>query len=94
MFPCGSTLFINFPNKNVQNITEIDVSLCELFRERMCFMGTQKNRLNETLVVVFCIQTHIFVRFGPSVNLQENNKFYIHFYLQPNSSANTTESSL
>ena len=34
-FPCRSTLFINFPNKNVQNITEIDMSLCELFRERM-----------------------------------------------------------
>ena len=31
----GSTLFINFPNKNAQNITEIDVSLCELFGERM-----------------------------------------------------------
>ena len=30
MFLCGSTLFINFPNKNVQNITEIDVFLCEL----------------------------------------------------------------
>ena len=26
--------FVNFSNKNVQNITEIDVSLCELFRER------------------------------------------------------------
>ena len=26
MFPCGSALFINFLNKNVQNITEIDVS--------------------------------------------------------------------
>ena len=38
MFPCGSTLFINFPNKNVQNITEIaeiNVSLCELFQKRM-----------------------------------------------------------
>ena len=34
-FPSGSTLFINFPNKNVKNIKEIDVSLCELFRERM-----------------------------------------------------------
>ena len=34
-FPCRSTLFINFPNKNVQNITEIDMSLRELFRERM-----------------------------------------------------------
>ena len=32
MFPCGSTLFINFPNKNVQNNTEIGVSLCEFFR--------------------------------------------------------------
>ena len=31
MFLCGSTQFINFPNKNVQNITEIDVSLCDLF---------------------------------------------------------------
>ena len=66
-FPCGSTLFCNFPNKNVQNITEIVVSLCVLFRERMCFVGTQKNRLNETLV--FCIQTHILVKFGPSVKL-------------------------
>ena len=27
MFPYGSTLFINFPNKNVQNITEIDMFL-------------------------------------------------------------------
>ena len=27
MFPCGSTLFINFPDKNVKNITEIDVSI-------------------------------------------------------------------
>ena len=26
MFPCGSTLFINFPSKNDQNITEIDMS--------------------------------------------------------------------
>ena len=32
--PAG-LLFINFPNKNVRNITEIDVSLCKLFRERM-----------------------------------------------------------
>ena len=47
VFPCGSTLFINFPNKNVRNITEImdvilvyipaeiNVSLRELFRERV-----------------------------------------------------------
>ena len=35
VLPCGSTLFINFPNKNVKNIKEIDMSLCELFRERM-----------------------------------------------------------
>ena len=34
-FPAGLHYFINFPNKNVHNITEIDVSLCELFRERM-----------------------------------------------------------
>ena len=33
--PDEMTPFINFPNKNVQNNTEIGVSLCELFRERM-----------------------------------------------------------
>ena len=83
MFPCGSTLFINFPNKIVQNITEIDVSLCELFRERMCFLCTQRNRLNEMLF--FLNSKHIFVRFGPSVKLEENNNFLIQFYLQPKS---------
>ena len=32
-----------------------------------------------------CIQTHIFVRLGPSVRLEDNNNFLIQFYLQPNS---------
>ena len=31
MLPCVSTLFINFSNKNVQNNTEIGVSLCDFF---------------------------------------------------------------
>ena len=35
VFPCGSTLFINFPNKIVKNISEIGVSLCKLNRERL-----------------------------------------------------------
>ena len=48
-FPTGIHYFFNFPNTNVQNIIEIDVSLCELFRERVCFVGAQKNRLNKTL---------------------------------------------
>ena len=52
-FPAGLHYFFTFLNKNVQNITEIDVSLCELFQERMCFAGTQKNRLNKTLVFFF-----------------------------------------
>ena len=50
VFPCGSTLFINFPNKNVKNITEIIVSLCELFRERMSlyrnYANFSKGRMN------------------------------------------------
>ena len=33
----------------------------------------------------FCIQTHIFVRIGPSVRYEENNNFLIQLYLQPNS---------
>ena len=93
-FPVGLHFLLTFPTR-MSKISQKSMCLyANFFRERMCFVGSQKNRLNETLVVVFCIQTHIFVRFGPSVNLEENNKFYIQFYLQPNSSANTTESSL
>ena len=33
----------------------------------------------------FCIQTHIFVRLGPSLRLEENNNFLIQYYLQTNS---------
>ena len=33
---CGSTLLINFPNKNVKNIMEtLNSVFCELFREMM-----------------------------------------------------------
>ena len=46
------------------------------FSKKECFVCTQKNRLNETLVFFFFkFKTHIFVRFGPSVKLEENNKF-------------------
>ena len=48
-----------------------------------CFVGAQKNRLNETLVFVYL--NAFFVRLGPSVRLEENNNFLIQFYLQPNS---------
>ena len=34
-FPAGLHYLLTFPSKNVQNITEIDMSLCVLFRERM-----------------------------------------------------------
>ena len=34
--------------------------------------------------MVLCIQTHIFVRLGPSVRLEEKNNFLIKYYLQPN----------
>ena len=34
-FHAGLHYLLTFPNKNVQNSTEIDVSLCEFFRERM-----------------------------------------------------------
>ena len=43
VFPGGSTLFINFPSKNVQNITEIDMSLCELFQERILYIAIYAN---------------------------------------------------
>ena len=45
------------------------------------FVGTQKNRLSKTLV--FCVFKRIyFVRLGPSVRLEENNNFFIQYYLQ------------
>ena len=48
-----------------------------------CFVGTQKNRVNETLVFVY--SNAFFVRLGPSIWLEENDNFLIQFYLQPNS---------
>ena len=46
-----------------------------------CFVGTLKNRLNETLVFVYSNAL------GPSVRLEENDYFLIifFFFLQPNS---------
>ena len=49
-----------------------------------CFVGTQKNHLNETLVFVYS-NAYVFIRLGRSVRLEENNNFLIQFYLQPNS---------
>ena len=49
-----------------------------------CFVGTQKNRLNETLVFVYS-KACFFVRLGSSVRLKENTNFFIQFYLQLNS---------
>ena len=47
------------------------------------YVGTQKNRHNETLVVVY--SNAFFVRLGPSVRLEENDNFLIQFHLQANS---------
>ena len=40
-----------------------------------CFLGTQKNRLNERLVFVYS-NAFFFVRLGPSVRLEENNNLF------------------
>ena len=39
VFPCGSTLFINFPNKNVRNITEIDIVFMRTFPRKEVFIS-------------------------------------------------------
>ena len=62
----------------------IRVQLVNIFLSNMqCFVGTQKNRLNETLV--FGYSNAFFVRLGPSVRLEENNYVLIQYYFQPNS---------
>ena len=56
-----------------------------------CFVGTQKNRLNETLIFVYS-NAYFFVRLGLSVRLEENNYFDSFLFATKRLLAQTTES--
>ena len=71
MFPCGSTLFIYFPIKNVQNITEIDVFYAN-FSEKGCLhitISANFSKRENGWIVQTRGETHLSTAFISNGNL-------------------------
>ena len=87
-FPEGLQYLLTFPTR-MSKISQKSMCLYANFSEKGCVswvLKTCKRTISTKRLIVFCIQTHIFVRVGQSVNFKRRIiNFYIQFYLQPNS---------